>query len=72
MAVPDKETVQAVVQSVLDEVGSQMGELWNAIDDLLWDHYRPYQTLSEEDRKAWRDAFEAELQGGYEPVHVEG
>ena len=67
-APPDKATVQAVVADVLAHVGSdQMSELWSAIGDLLWDHYEPYQHLPEQEQKAWREAFEAELNGGYEP-----
>ncbi|GHE33443.1 hypothetical protein GCM10017673_40490 [Streptosporangium violaceochromogenes] len=65
---PDKETVQAVVEDILSRVGDQMGELRNAIDDLLWDHHEPYHELSADEQKAWREAFEAELNGGYEPT----
>lgn len=67
-APPDKATVQAVLADVLAHVGSdQMSELWSAIGDLLWAHYEPYQHLPEQEQKAWRAAFEAELNGGYEP-----
>ncbi|MER6830904.1 hypothetical protein ABT352_33260 [Streptosporangium sp. NPDC000563] len=65
---PDKETVQAVVADVLAHAGAQMDELWLAIDDLLWDHYEPYHALPADQQKAWREAFEAELNGGYEPT----
>lgn len=63
---PDKHEVQAVVANVLSHVGDQMGELYDAIGDLLWDHYEPYSAMAEGEQRAWRDAFEAELVGGYE------
>lgn len=66
-APPDKATVQAVVADVLAHVGAQMDELWLAIGDLLHEFYEPYQHLPEQEQKAWREAFEAELNGGYEP-----
>lgn len=57
-----------MVEDVLSHVGDQMGQLWSAIDDLLWDHHEPYHELSADEQKAWREAVEAELNGGYEPT----
>lgn len=66
MSSPDVATVQAVVAEVLAAIGTeQMSESWDAIGDLLWDHHEPYQDYSTEEQAAWRDAFRAELEGGY-------
>ena len=62
---PDRVLVAQVVAEVLAAIGTeQMSQSWDAIDDLLWDHYEPYQDMSPEDQAAWRDAFRAELERG--------
>ena len=64
---PDPATVKAVVADVLAAIGTEtMSQCWDAIDDLLWDHYEPYQHLPAAERAAWQAAFRAELEGGYE------
>jgi len=64
---PDAATVKAVVAEVLADIGTEtMSQCWGAIDDLLWDHYEPYNKLSASEREAWQAAFRAELEGGYD------
>ncbi|WP_393075335.1 hypothetical protein [Streptomyces sp. LN704] len=66
-AKPDVAAVKAVVEEVLQAIGTEtMSQSWDAIGDLLWDYHPTYQHLPPEEQAAWQAAFRAELEGGYE------
>lgn len=55
--------VEAIAEDILADVGSQMGELYAALPDLIHDHYEPYQRMSTEEKRALVQAV-AEVIGG--------
>lgn len=67
---PNDRQVDRVAIEILTAVGiDQMGDLYDALDDLIWDHYEPFQTMTDGEKAMWREAVRDAIEdGGEAPV----
>lgn len=54
-----------VAYDIVNAVGTdQMSELYGALDDLIWDHYEPYQAMNDDERAMFREAVKDAIEEG--------
>lgn len=63
--VPDYPAAAKVAYAIVTAVGTdQMSESYDALDDLIWDHYEPFRTMNDNEKALWREAVREAIEDG--------